>query len=149
CSGGGGRFDAGFLYYMPQSWTGDNTDAVDGVKIQYSTSLAYPISSITGQVSAVPNHQTGRTTSLKTRGVVAMSSVFGYEIDPTTLSQGEKAEIKEQIAFYQEHRSLIQYGNFYRLLSPYEGNVAAWSFVSPNQEEFLLFVNRTLASGQS
>ena len=149
CSGGGGRFDAGFLYYMPQSWTSDNTDAVDRVKIQYSTSLAYPISSITGHVSAVPNHQTGRTTSLKTREAVAMSSVFGYELDPTTLSQMEKAEIKEKIAFYQEHRSLIQYGNFYRLLSPYEGNVAAWSFVSPNQEEFLLFVNRTLASGQS
>ena len=91
CSGGGGRFDAGFIYYMPQSWTSDNTDAVERMKIQYGTSLAYPISSITAHVSAVPNHQTDRSTSLKTRGETAMSAVFGYELDLTKLSPEEKA----------------------------------------------------------
>lgn len=93
CSGGGGRFDAGFIYYMPQSWTSDNTDAVERMKIQYGTSLAYPISSITAHVSAVPNHQTGRSTSLKTRGETAMSAVFGYELDLTKLSPEEKKQV--------------------------------------------------------
>lgn len=97
CSGGGGRFDAGFIYYMPQSWTSDNTDAVERMKIQYGTSLAYPISSITAHVSAVPNHQTGRSTSLKTRGETAMSAVFGYELDLTKLSPEEKSKSKTKL----------------------------------------------------
>lgn len=97
CSGGGGRFDAGFIYYMPQSWTSDNTDAVERMKIQYGTSLAYPISSITAHVSAVPNHQTGRSTSLKTRGETAMSAVFGYELDLTKLSPEEKSKSKNKL----------------------------------------------------
>ena len=108
CSGGGGRFDAGFIYYMPQSWTSDNTDAVERMKIQYGTSLAYPISSITAHVSAVPNHQTGRSTSLKTRGETAMSAVFGYELDLTKLSPEEKKQVKDQIISYQTIRPVIQ-----------------------------------------
>jgi len=149
CSGGGGRFDTGFLYYMPQSWTSDNTDAVERMDIQYSTSLAYPISSMTAHVSASPNHQTGRNTSLKTRGDVAMSGVFGYELDLEQLSVAEKEEIAEQVQDYQEIRPLVQYGDFIRLKSPYEGNTVAWMFVSQDQKEALLFLGRILTNAQA
>ena len=148
CSGGGGRFDAGFIYYMPQSWTSDNTDAVERMKIQYGTSLAYPISSITAHVSAVPNHQTGRSTSLKTRGETAMSAVFGDELDLTKLSPEEKKQVKEQIISYQTIRPVIQYGHYYRLASPFEENIVAWMFVSPKQDEAIVFLGRILASAQ-
>lgn len=148
CSGGGGRFDAGFIYYMPQSWTSDNTDAVERMKIQYGTSLAYPISSITAHVSAVPNHQTGRSTSLKTRGETAMSAVFGYELDLTKLSPEEKKQVKDQIISYRTIRPVIQYGHYYRLASPFEENIAAWMFVSPKQDEAIVFLGRILASAQ-
>ena len=148
CSGGGGRFNAGFIYYMPQSWTSDNTDAVERMKIQYGTSLAYPISSITAHVSAVPNHQTGRSTSLKTRGETAMSAVFGYELDLTKLSPEEKKQVKDQIISYQTIRPVIQYGHYYRLASPFEENIAAWMFVSPKQDEAIVFLGRILASAQ-
>lgn len=148
CSGGGGRFDVGFIYYMPQSWTSDNTDAVERMKIQYGTSLAYPISSITAHVSAVPNHQTGRSTSLKTRGETAMSAVFGYELDLTKLSPEEKKQVKEQIISYQTIRPVIQYGHYYRLASPFEENIVAWMFVSPKQDEAIVFLGRILASAQ-
>lgn len=148
CSGGGGRFDAGFIYYMPQSWTSDNTDAVERMKIQYGTSLAYPISSITAHVSAVPNHQTGRSTSLKTRGETAMSAVFGYELDLTKLSPEGKKQVKEQIISYQTIRPVIQYGHYYRLASPFEENIVAWMFVSPKQDEAIVFLGRILASAQ-
>ncbi|MEB7312046.1 alpha-galactosidase [Enterococcus faecium] len=148
CSGGGGRFDARFIYYMPQSWTSDNTDAVERMKIQYGTSLAYPISSITAHVSAVPNHQTDRSTSLKTRGETAMSAVFGYELDLTKLSPEEKKQVKDQIISYQTIRPVIQYGHYYRLASPFEENIAAWMFVSPKQDEAIVFLGRILASAQ-
>ena len=148
CSGGGGRFDAGFIYYMPQSWTSDHTDAVERMKIQYGTSLAYPISSITAHVSAVPNHQTDRSTSLKTRGETAMSAVFGYELDLTKLSPEEKKQVKDQIISYQTIRPVIQYGHYYRLASPFEENIAAWMFVSPKQDEAIVFLGRILASAQ-
>lgn len=148
CSGGGGRFDAGFLYYMPQSWPTDNTDAVERLKIQYGTSLAYPISSMTAHVSAVPNHQTGRITSLKTRGDVAMSGVFGYELDLTEMSEEEKIIVKEQVQQYQTIRPLVQFGDFYRLNSPFEGNLTAWMFVSVDKTEALVMMARTLASAQ-
>ncbi|SOB49093.1 Alpha-galactosidase 1 [Dellaglioa algida] len=148
CSGGGGRFDAGLLYYMPQSWMSDNTDAVERLKIQYGTSVAYPVSAGTAHVSAVPNHQTGRMTSLKTRGDVAMSSILGYELDLTTLSEKEKKEISNQIIFYQDLRQLVQYGDFVRLKSPFEGNTTSWLFVSKDKSDVLLFVGRTLANAQ-
>ncbi|MGO3790467.1 MAG: alpha-galactosidase [Enterococcus gilvus] len=148
CSGGGGRFDAGFMYYMPQSWTSDNTDAIARLRIQYGTSLAYPISNMTAHVSAVPNHQTGRTTSLAMRGAVAMSGVFGYELDLTSLTAAEKKEVKEQVVFYQMIRSLVQYGDFKRLCSPFEGNKTAWQFISPDQKEVLFFVFQVLAEAQ-
>jgi len=149
CSGGGGRFDAGLLYYMPQTWTSDNTDAVARLKIQYGTSLAYPISSMGAHVSAIPNHQTERKTSLATRGNVAMSGVLGYELDLTQLSTEEKKEIKEQVNFYKQHRQLLQFGTFYRLKSPFEGNDTAWMFVSKNQEEAMVFYYRVLTEASA
>lgn len=134
CSGGGGRFDAGILYYMPQIWTSDDTDAVERLKIQYGTSIVYPVSTIGAHVSAVPNHQVFRNTSLKMRGYVAMSGNFGYELDLTKFTDEEKKEVKEQIAMYKELREFIQFGDMYRLKSPFEGNETAWIFVSEDKE---------------
>ncbi|MCP1102996.1 alpha-galactosidase [Aequitasia blattaphilus] len=145
CSGGGGRFDAGMLYYMPQTWTSDNTDAIARLKIQYGTSMIYPISSMGAHVSAVPNHQTGRNTSMDIRGNAAMAGVFGYELDITQLKEEEKKEIKEQVAFYKEHRRLMQFGRFIRLRSPFEENDVAWMFVAEDQSEAMVFYYRVLA----
>ena len=135
CSGGGGRFDPGMLYYMPQTWTSDDTDAVERLSIQYGTSFAYPISTMGSHVSAVPNHQAGRTTSLKMRGDVAMSGNFGYELDLTTLSVEEKEMIREQVEQYKDLRTFIQSGDMYRLASPFEGNQTAWQFCSKDGKD--------------
>lgn len=148
CSGGGGRIDAGFMYYMPQSWTSDNTDAVARMKIQYGTSLAYPTSSFTSHVSEAPNQQTGRYTSLKTRGAVAMSSVFGYELDLTQMTDEEKQAVKEQVAQYKQIRQLVQYGRYSRLIDPSEGNRGAWMFVSEDKNEALVFSFSILSQAQ-
>jgi alpha-galactosidase len=149
CSGGGGRFDAGILYYMPQTWTSDNTDAISRLKIQYGTSLVYPISAMGAHVSAVPNHQVHRTTSLDIRGHVAMSGNFGYELDLTKLTDKEKEKVKKQVAFYKEIRRLVQYGHFYRILSPFEGNEAAWMFVSEDKTEAFVAYFRVLAEANA
>ena len=138
CSGGGGRFDAGMLYYSPQIWCSDNTDAIDRVKIQYGTSFGYPISSVGSHVSAVPNHQTGRVTSLKTRGVTAMAGTFGYELDLGKLSEDEKEEIRRQIQDYHHFGELIQKGWYYRLTNPFEQEIGAWMFVSKDRTEALV-----------
>lgn len=138
CSGGGGRFDAGMLYYSPQIWCSDNTDAIDRVKIQYGTSFGYPISSVGSHVSAVPNHQTGRVTSLKTRGVTAMAGTFGYELDLGKLSEDEKEEIRRQIQDYHRFGELIQKGWYYRLTNPFEQEIGAWMFVSKDRTEALV-----------
>lgn len=140
CSGGGGRFDAGMLYYTPQIWCSDNTDAIDRLKIQFGTSFFYPVSVVGSHVSAVPNHQTGRSTSLHTRGVVAMAGTFGYELNPAALSDEEKEEIKGQIASYKKYETLICQGDYYRLSNPFEDEYAAWAFVSEDQKQALLNV---------
>lgn len=145
CSGGGGRFDPGMLYYMPQTWTSDDTDAVERLKIQYGTSIVYPVSTMGAHVSAVPNHQVERTTPLKFRGDVAMSGNFGYELDLTKFTDEEKDTAKHQIALYKEIRRLVQQGDLYRLQSPFEGNETSWMFVSPDKNEALLFYFRVLA----
>ncbi|MCT2196925.1 alpha-galactosidase [Paenibacillus sp. p3-SID1389] len=145
CSGGGGRFDPGMLYYMPQTWTSDNTDAVERLKIQYGTSLVYPVSTMGAHVSAVPNHQVGRITPLKMRGDVAMSGNFGYELDLTLVTDEEKRIMKEQVSVYKENRHLIQNGNLYRLKSPFRGNETAWMFVSEDRTEAIVFYFRVLA----
>lgn len=138
CSGGGGRFDPGMLHYSPQIWCSDNTDAIDRLKIQYGTSFAYPVSAVGSHVSAVPNHQTGRITSLHTRGVTAMAGTFGYELDLGQLSQEEKEEIREQVQTYHRYGELIQKGWYYRLSNPFEEEVGAWMFVSKDQSEALV-----------
>lgn len=145
CSGGGGRFDPGMLFYMPQTWTSDDTDAVERLKIQYGTSIVYPASSMGAHVSAVPNHQVGRNTSLKMRGNVAMSGNFGYELDLTKFTEEEKEEVKTQVAEYKELRELIQFGDMYRLLSPFEGNETAWMYVSEDKTEAFAAFFRVLA----
>lgn len=139
CSGGGGRFDAGMLYYTPQIWCSDDTDAIERIRIQHGTSFGYPISAVGSHVSAVPNHQTGRTVSLKTRGVVAMAGNFGYELDLNLLAEAEKEEVKSQIKAYKENWNLIHNGQYYRLHNPADHpDAAAWSFVSADKKEMLL-----------
>ncbi len=140
CAGGGARFDPGMLAYAPQTWTSDNTDAVDRLKIQYGTTLAYPLSSMGAHVSAVPNHQSGRMTPLSTRAAVAFFGVFGYELDPTILSEKERSSLAEQVAFYKKWRQVIQYGRFHRLLSPFEGdgNETAWMTVGDDRRTALV-----------
>lgn len=138
CSGGGGRFDAGMLYYSPQIWCSDNTDAVDRVKIQYGTSFGYPVSAMGSHVSAVPNHQTGRSVSLHTRGVVAMSGTFGYELDLGKLSEEEKQDIRAQIKEYKKYAPLILNGRYFRLTDPVKEEVGAWEFVSRDASEALV-----------
>ncbi|WP_027408518.1 alpha-galactosidase [Anoxybacteroides tepidamans] len=149
CSGGGGRFDPGILYYMPQTWTSDNTDAVSRLKIQYGTSLVYPAIAMGAHVSTVPNHQVRRVTPLETRGHVAMSGNFGYELDVTKLSDKEREQVKEQIAFYKQIRRLVQFGTFYRILSPFEGNEAAWMFVSEDRSEAFVAYFRMLSEANA
>lgn len=141
CSGGGGRFDAGMMYYHPQIWCSDDTDAVERLEIQYGTSFAYPVSTMGAHVSVCPNHQTGRSVSMKTRGVVAMAGTFGYELDITKLSEEDKQTVKEQIEEFKKYYDLIQNGDYYRLTddgrkSPF----VAWEFVSADKKEALLNV---------
>ena len=130
CSGGGGRFDGGMLYYMPQTWTSDDTDAIERLKIQEGTSLVYPASTMGSHVSAVPNHQVHRITPLHTRGVVAMAGSFGYELDITKMTDEEKEEVKSQVKFYKNIRKTIQFGDLYRLKSAFDSNEAAWMNIS-------------------
>ena len=141
CSGGGGRFDAGMLHYSPQIWCSDDTDAVERLEIQYGTSFCYPVSTMGTHVSACPNHQTGRTTPLNTRAVVAMAGTFGYELDPGKLTEEEKDEVRKQIALFKEYYDLIQEGRYYRLTDPArDEHYAAWEFAKEDGSEALLCV---------
>ena len=139
CSGGGGRFDAGILYYMPQSWCSDNTDAIERIRIQYGTSFGYPISAVGSHVSVSPNHQTGRETPLYTRALVAMAGTFGYEMDVRKLDQKEREEIKKQIRDYKAYYDLIHHGSYYRLTDAEKNrDFAAWQFVSQDKSRSLV-----------
>ena len=141
CSGGGGRFDMGMLYYTPQIWCSDNTDAIDRLSIQYGTSFAYPPATMGAHVSAVPNEQTGRSVPLETRGTVALSGTFGYEMDMGTLSEEEKALVLRQIQDYQESYELIQTGDYYRLSAPSaDGAPTAWLHAASDKRTALLCV---------
>ena len=135
CASGGGRFDLGMMYYAPQAWTSDDTDAIERLRIQFGTSYAYPQMMMGAHVSAVPNDQTGRVTPINTRAAVAYFGDLGYELDVTRCSAAEKAQIKRQVAFYKKHRSLFQQGTFYRLDNPFtgEGNVGSWVVVSADK----------------
>lgn len=139
CAGGGGRFDPGMLYYMPQAWVSDNTDAASRVHIQYSTSLMYPPIMQCAHVSEVPNHQMGRSTSMAMRGAVAMSGNYGLMLDLMHSDSERDEAVRQQIACYKQHRQLLQFGTFWRLVSPWENSeIAAWMFVAPDQSEALL-----------
>lgn len=145
CASGGARFDPGMLYYAPQAWTSDDTDAVERLKIQYGSSYCYPVSSMGSHVSTIPNHQTGRTAPLHTRANVAFFGTFGYELDLNTLTDEEQEAVKKQIRFMKKYRRLLQFGTFYRLESPFEGNVTAWMAVSPDKKEAVAGWYRTLS----
>lgn len=146
CASGGARFDPGMLYYAPQCWTSDDTDAVERLKIQYGTSYVYPVSSMGAHVSAVPNHQVLRLTPIETRANVACFGTFGYELDPDSLTAEEKVKAAAQITFMKQHRELLQFGTFYRLVSPFEGdrNVTAWMAVSEDRSHALVGYYRVL-----
>lgn len=143
CSSGGGRFDPGMLYYMPQVWTSDNTDGIDRLYIQHGTSLVYPASSVSAHVSSVPNHQVNRTTSLELRGCCATAGQLGYELDLCLMKKEELEKIKEQITFYKEIRDIVHKGDLYRLKSPFEGNSVVWEYVSENKRRIVLFLFTT------
>ena len=135
CSGGGGRYDPAMYYYQPQIWCSDNTDAISRLKIQYGTSFFYPLSSLESHVSICPNHQTGRTVSLKTRGITAMDGILGYELDSTRLSDEEREQCRRQVETYKHFEDLILTGDYYRLSSPYDNRYfTAWQFVSKDKE---------------
>lgn len=145
CASGGGRFDAGLLYYAPQAWTSDDSDGIERLKIQYGTSFGYPISSMGAHVSITPNHQTFRMTPIKLRGDVAYFGAFGYELDLAKLSDTDIKAIKQQIAFVKNYRSIIHNGTFYRLLSPFEGNITAWMVVAPDKKTAIIGYYKTLS----
>lgn len=138
CSSGGNRFDLGMLNYMPQTWTSDNTDAIERLNIQHGTSLCYPLSSMSAHVAAKPSHQVLRRTPIETRFNVAAFGNFGYQLDITQLTEQETQAVVEQIAFYKQHRQLLQFGRFYRLSSPFEGNITTWLVVNEDGSEALL-----------
>jgi len=138
CSGGGGRFDAGMLHYMPQTWTSDDTDPVERLCIQYGTSFVYPPSSMGAHVSASPNHQTGRVTSIKMRGDVALGGNFGFELDLSRQTAEDIAEAKRMVADVKRLRAALQQGSFTRIESPFEGNFAAWQFTSADEQDIIL-----------
>lgn len=146
CASGGARFDPGMLYYAPQAWTSDDTDAVERLKIQYGSSYCYPVSSMGSHVSVSPNHQLNRSTPLKTRANVAYFGTFGYELDLNKLTAQEQEEVKKQVAFMKEYRQLFQFGTFYRLSSPFESNVTAWMVVSPDQKQAVVGWYRVLST---
>ncbi len=149
CSGGGGRFDPGMLHYMPQTWTSDDTDAVERLKIQHGTSIVYPVISMGAHVSAVPNHQVHRTTPLIARLHTAMAGNLGFELDLSKLSQDETDILRTHIELYKnEVRNIVQFGRMYRLLSPFEGNMTAWLFVNDDRSKAVLFFFRVLAEAQ-
>lgn len=141
CSGGGGRFDAGMLYYAPQIWCSDNTDAIERLKIHYGTSFGYPMSAVSAHVSVCPNEQHGRVTPLKTRGICAMQGAFGYELDLGKMTEAEKEEVKAQVKTFKKHYRLFQFGDYYRISSPFEnGDFTAWEYADREGKEACLSV---------
>ena len=147
CSGGGGRYDAGMMYYSPQIWCSDNTDAINRLSIQYGSSFFYPISTVGSHVSVCPNHQTGRVTPFRTRGDVALAGSFGYEMDLNKISEEEKEMVKEQIAAMHEYYELTHEGLYYRLTGLKKQDFMAWEFVAEDQSRALLTIVKTDAEG--
>ncbi len=148
CSAGGGRFDAGMLYYTPQIWTSDNTDARNRMEIQYGTSFGYPCSAVGAHVSACPNEITGRTIPLGARGTVAMAGgAFGYELDLMELNDRACEIIRTQVKTYRQVEHLVREGLLYRLSDPKDADVSAWEFVSEDGREALVCAVVTRVDG--
>lgn len=145
CSGGGGRFDPGMLYYMPQTWTSDNSDAIERLYIQYGTSIAYPAITMGAHVSAVPNHQVHRVTPIEIRGDVAAMGQFGFELDLNRLNADELQKAKECVEQYKNLRNIVHFGDMYRLASPFESNHAVWQFISEDKNSVAFFCFNILA----
>jgi alpha-galactosidase len=139
CAGGGGRYDPGMLYYMPQVWTSDNTDAICRIDIQKGTSLAYPAVTMGAHVSAVPNHLTGRSTPLKLRGDVAMMGNLGYELDPSKLTEEEKEDVAQQVEFYKSIRATVTFGDMYRLSDIQQKEEAVVQYISRDRRDVVVF----------
>lgn len=136
CSGGGARFDAGMLFYSPQIWTSDDTDAIERLKIQHGTSICYPASAMGAHVSDCPNHTVGRSTPFSTRGNVAMVGTFGYELDVTRISENDRAQIPGQVEMFKKYNPLIRTGDQYRIGNIFEDNMwDAWMFVAKDKSE--------------
>ena len=140
CAGGGGRFDAGMLYYTPQIWCSDNTDAIDRLRIQYGTSFGYPCSVVGAHVSACPNHMSGRSTPLSTRGCVAMAGTFGFELDLAELPEEARDSVRRQVETFRRYAPLVQQGRYYRLTDPTRDAMTAWELVAPDGTEALVSV---------
>lgn len=138
CSAGGGRFDPGMLYYMPQTWTSDNTDPIERLKIQYGTSLVYPPSCISAHVSS-PGNRINRVEELKLRTLVAFTGAFGYELDVTQLNENERKQIRDGVQLYSTVGDMIQKSDLFRLRNPFDGSDAAWMYVSADRREALVF----------
>ena len=144
CAGGGARFDPAILYYFPQIWTSDNSDAEDRTLIQYGTSIAYPLSAMSCHVSAVPNHQTGRTSPFATRGDIAHLGATGYELDTTVFTDEDRAAVKAQIEEYRRMERLVLEGDLYRIDNPYTSNYFAFAIVSKDKSSAYLTCYRSL-----
>ena len=146
CSGGGARFDPGMLYYSPQIWCSDDTDAIERLKIQHGTSMCYPCSAMGAHVSDCPNHTVGRNTPFKTRGHVAMVGTFGYELDVTRIPQEDRDAIPAQIEEFNKFNKLVRTGDHYRIGNMFEDNTwDAWEFVAKDKSEALFEFVQVLA----
>ncbi len=146
CSGGGARFDPGMLYYSPQIWCSDDTDAIERLKIQEGTALIYPLSAIGAHVSDCPNHTVGRTTPFETRGYVALLGTFGYELDVTRIPEEDRAMIPDQVAMYHKYNDLVREGDYYRIASYSQNHMYdCWSVVSKDKKEALVTFIQVMA----
>lgn len=138
CSGGGARFDPGMLYYSPQIWCSDDTDAIERLKIQEGTALIYPLSTMGAHVSDCPNHTVGRVTPFETRGYVALAGTFGYELDVTKIPESDREQIPAQVAMYHKYNDLVREGDYYRIASYAENHYFdCYGVVSKNKKEAL------------
>ena len=147
CAGGGGRFDPAMLYYFPQIWTSDNSDAVSRAYIQYGTSICYPLSAMSGHISICPNHQVGRVTPMQTRMDMASFCSTGYELNLHALTEEDFAKISGHISFYNGIQDLILKGDLYRLSSPFEGNYFSQMVVSKDKMRAVFMIMKIMAKG--
>jgi alpha-galactosidase len=144
CASGGARFDTAILCYFPQIWTSDDTDANERTKIQYGTSIAYPLSAMSAHISVVPNHQTKRVTDITTRASIAHLGATGYELDASSFTSEQREETKAQIAEYKSMETLVLEGDLYRTDDPFESNFFGFMLVSKDKSKGMLTVYRRL-----